>query len=337
MPKIHICQECGKEFFSTKNRRKIIKYCSRECYTKAQKKYHANKHIKKCIICGKEFQQKLLDCGRYSDSLTCSKECMIKLSEQTCLDKFGVKNASQSKTIQEKKKSTCLEKYGNEYAIASKQVREKSKQTCLEHYGVETSFECSKVRQKYKENLLKKYGVENPSQLEEVKKKKENTCLEHYGVINYTKSKDYEDKSKLFVEKAYNTRKKNKTFNVSKIEKEISNLLFIKFPNLKTQYKSEEYPFNCDFYIPEINTYIEYQGHWTHGVRLGPFNPNNEKHVLTLEIWQKRADDGNKFYKSAIDVWTKRDPLKRQIAKENGLIWLEFFNLEDFMKWYNSV
>ena len=42
----------------------------------------------------------------------------------------------------------------------------------------------------------------------------------------------------------------------------------------------------------------------------------------------------NKQYENAIHVWTISDPLKRKIAKENNLNWLEFFTIDQFMTWY---
>ena len=128
-------------------------------------------------------------------------------------------------------------------------------------------------------------------------------------------------------------------YNSSKEEKYIFNLLQKRFNLLKTQYKSKQYPWKCDFYIPEINTYIEYQGYWGHGKLgtkvLGPYNVNNEEHQKVLNTWKQRSIK-HSTYKRAIEIWTVRDPLKRKTAKDNGLNWLEFFTIEEFMKWYNK-
>lgn len=43
------------------------------------------------------------------------------------------------------------------------------------------------------------------------------------------------------------------------------------------------------------------------------------------------------MYKIAIEVWTIRDPLKRETARKNNLNWIEFFTLDEFMNWYNSL
>ena len=98
------------------------------------------------------------------------------------------------------------------------------------------------------------------------------------------------------------------------------------------QYKSEKYPFNCDFYIPSLDLYIEFQGHWTHGNR--PYK-NTEGDNTIVNRWKEKAKK-SKFYKNAIETWTIRDPKKRNMAIENNLNWIEFFTFEEFMNWYKN-
>lgn len=129
-------------------------------------------------------------------------------------------------------------------------------------------------------------------------------------------------------------------YNSSNEEKYILKLLRKKFNLLETQYKSDKYPWRCDYYIPELELYIEYQGYWSHGKigskTLGPYDKNNKEHQRILNIWKQKSTK-HSTYKRAIDVWTIRDPLKRKTAKENGLNWLEFFTFNEFMNWYNTI
>lgn len=121
--------------------------------------------------------------------------------------------------------------------------------------------------------------------------------------------------------------------NLSKEEQYIKTILINKFgkDNIITQYKSKEYPFNCDFYIKSIDTYIEYQGSWTHGGK--PF-VNNKECQKQLQKWSQKL---NKYYNNAIKIWTQKDPLKRKIAKNNNLKWFEFFTVNSFINWLNSL
>lgn len=77
------------------------------------------------------------------------------------------------------------------------------------------------------------------------------------------------------------------------------------------------------------NLYIEYQGTWLHGSE--PYNGSN----LNPE-WVKKSNEGSKFYKNAIEVFTISDPLKRKFAKENNLNFLEIW-YKDYKKGLNWV
>ena len=123
----------------------------------------------------------------------------------------------------------------------------------------------------------------------------------------------------------YNTRKRNKTFNTSKIEQEFKKYLEDNDINFKYQYKSEPYPFNCDFYFPDYDLYFEIQGHWGHGKH--PFDENNEDDLNILNIWKEKQNIRPQ-YKMSIKVWTESDPYKRQIAKEHNLNWAEVFSID---------
>ena len=127
----------------------------------------------------------------------------------------------------------------------------------------------------------------------------------------------------------------------SKEEDKIFMFLTQKFKTVIRQYRSDVYPFACDFYIPEIDLYIEYQGFWTHGKEV--YNENNPQHLKIIQEWQQKSQEINfkkkykDLYKNAIYIWTKKDPMKRKIAKENKLNWIEFFTFEDFEKWYKQI
>ena len=43
-----------------------------------------------------------------------------------------------------------------------------------------------------------------------------------------------------------------------------------------------------------------------------------------------------KYYNSAIRTWTVTDPLKRKIAKDNNLNYIEFWNIREVEAYVNS-
>lgn len=100
---------------------------------------------------------------------------------------------------------------------------------------------------------------------------------------------------------------------------------FINIDNISRQYKTKEYPFYCDFYIKPLNLYIEIQGYWAHG--LHPFDKTNNDDIHKLEIWKEKSKN-NVQYEKAINIWTVKDVLKREIAKQNNLNYLEIFSID---------
>lgn len=205
-----------------------------------------------------------------------------------------------------------------------KNVRKKIFDTCFDRYGNNNNIE------KYKKTCLERYGVDNFRKTKECVDKIRKTVFEHYGVDNYFKTEDFKLKShsKEANEKRNETKRKNKTFNTSKPEKISYFLLKEVFGEVLKQYKSEQYPFFCDFYVPKLDLYIELNIFWHHGKR--PYT-GSEEDLKKIEEWKSR---GTESYLEAIKTWTERDVNKRTIAKQNNLNYLEFFNmkqLKDFL------
>lgn len=101
------------------------------------------KGVCKTENCGKlfikGFRALLKPNGYCSD---CAKIVGKEKCKQTCLEKYGVENSTQSKEVQDKIKKTMLANYGVEHISYSKEFKEKTKKTCLEKYGVEVPSKC---------------------------------------------------------------------------------------------------------------------------------------------------------------------------------------------------
>ena len=52
-------------------------------------------------------------------------------------------------------------------------------------------------------------------------------------------------------------------------------------------YKDERYPFNCDFYIGDLDIFIELNLHWTHGKE--PFDVKNKENLKIVEQWKEKT------------------------------------------------
>ena len=289
-----------------------------------------------------------------------SAECKEKI-KQTCLEKYGVDSPLKSEKIRNKGKQTCLEKYGVDNPAKLEENKEKVKQTCLKKYGTISTTQCKEIRDKIKQSCLEKYGVDNPAKLEENKEKVKQTCLkkygglapicdpniknqikqtclEKYGVDNYGKSLKHKINMSTIMssdemqEHRYNVMTKNHSFNTSKPEEELYLYIKEKFPSVKRQYKDKlRYPYNCDFYIPELDYFIELQGYYTHNTH--PYNPNSISDQVLVERYKERY--GPKC--QAITIWTLKDPEKRDCAKRNNLNFKEIWNLEEGKKFIDNL
>ena len=138
--------------------------------------------------------------------------------------------------------------------------------------------------------------------------------------------------SKEMQERRNAIQKEHHTFNSSKIEQQFKEYLEQNYPNdFEYQYRSELYPFNCDFYIKSLDLYIEIQGSWTHGRH--PFDENNQEDIDKLNLWKSK---NTKFYNCAIKVWTKSDIIKQNMAKEHNLNYLAIYS-NDFEICKNTI
>jgi G:T-mismatch repair DNA endonuclease (very short patch repair protein) len=219
-----------------------------------------------------------------------SDVCKEKAKE-TCLERYGVEHPSQSEIVIEKKKKFNLEKYGVEYHIAAKSVREKSLQTLSENFGVDNPMRSNEVKRRYKETLVANYGegIVNPSQLEATQKKIKETSFARYGVKHFTKSEliKYKQRKTMVENHGYDnvfklpstriachTKEAHKkrietmksagaNFQSSKVEDRLFEILTVSFA--KVHRHVEINGWDIDFYIEDIDAYINMNGVYWHG------------------------------------------------------------------------
>jgi hypothetical protein len=137
--------------------------------------------------------------------------------------------------------------------------------------------------------------------------------------------------NKSIKEKKYLTQKLNNTFNSSSIEDKTYEILKEKYSNVIRHYKSNKYPFECDFYIPELDLYIECNYHWTHGNK--PFEDTKEDNNK-VNVWKSKH---TKYYDNAIYTWTNLDIRKYNIIQENKLNCKIFYSIEELKMWLNEI
>lgn len=269
-----------------------------------QKLWHFLKDIytiPKCKICGKlvNFETRKNNWGY---NVYCSGDC-----------------AMHDDIIKQKLYNTKERLYGDKHY--------NNKEKMIESFSKRTNEEKRSIIEKSKQTRLLKNNGKYFSD-ETINKIKE-TSLNKYGVDSYTKTQMFRDlilsQQSSIQNKQYKTKKNNNSFNSSKIEQELENYFIENKINYISQYKSNEYPFTCDFYFPDSKYYVEIQGSWTHGYHA--FDVNSDSDIKLLNEWKSKSKE-SEFYKKAIYVWTKHDVKKRNIAKENDINYLEIFSCE---------
>lgn len=249
----------------------------------------------------------------------------------------GSLHANQSS--REKAKQTWNEKYGVDNPNKCKEIRNKIKQTCKQRFGVEHNWSSKDPKLNGKATCKERYGVDNPFKSKDPKLNGRATCKERYGNEIFSKTNIYKDKYKdrEFVkhkqQKQYEARKKNGTFNTSKSEDIIYQKLLNIFSDTIHHYKDDRYPFECDFYIPSKDLFIELNFHWTHGFK--PFNKDDNQCIEKLNNWQEKSIN-SKFYKNAIYCWTDLDIRKLKVFKKNNLNYKIFYSEKEFDGWFQS-
>lgn len=352
-----VCVICGKpvKFLNGKKNQLFNKTCCKEhanmldgitvkkvlkdIYSDVNKKQEINNKIREtCLL-------------KYGDEHYSNR---IKARE-TCLQRYGVTSPLKSEIFKQKSRETCLQKYGVEYTGQIPEKIEKTHKVCLEKYGVDSVFKVQKFRNQSLDTCIKKYAsneddinsIVNIGQLKYIKDKIKNTCLEKYGVENPMQTQYYKNlissilSSNEIQEKIYNTKLLNNSFNISYQEDVCFELLKYKYSDCIRQYKSELYPFNCDFYIPSLDLYIEYNG--SHYHHYHPFDINDDNDLNELNRLKEKAENSNAHkngkksqYDNIIYTWTILDSKKRNIAQQNNLNYIEFWNINEVKEWINK-
>jgi len=316
-----------------------------------------------CPICGKKNIFRNLQSGY---GYHCSKICVLKdknVSKKRSINSYKTKEIryGDGKYNNFKKaQETCKLKYNNISYMHTKEFREKSKNTNITLRGVQYALQDKDVRSKcYKTRTkdgkpyinyskskltLEKHFGKNYRQI--ITNKIINTNIIKTGVKCIFQLKKYRDKLQLqsTKQKRYETMRRNKTHcNPSKPEDNCYNLLLTKFlkDDIERSYMNDKYPFKCDFYVKSLNLYIEC--HFSQFHQGKPFDKNNKQDLIKLLCLQLKSLKlrKNKNIKNQYDfmiyTWTDLDPRKLQTFKQNNLNYKIFYNLDEFLDWFETI
>ena len=338
-----VCKWCGGHVSFNGYHKGSMHYsacCCSSCHAKYTKDKRFETNIKKYGRQNFGSAEKVKEywISHYGVDNPAKTDFVKKKMRETNLRKYGFNCSSKSEIVKEKTKQTCLKRYGVEYAGQIEEAKEKSKKTCLEKYGSEYYIGSKDRLEKTIEFSKQNYNVDWFTKSEEIKNKAKKTMLRRYGVeysMQIPKNKEYMSylmSSYEMQERRYNTMKRNHTFNSSSTEEELFLYIKSRFPTVVRQYKDKNrYPYFCDFYIPELDYFIELQGYYTHGKH--PFDPNSNEDLQLIEYYKKKYGEDCQ----PITIWSIKDVEKRNCAKRNHLNFKEVWSLEDGKNFVNDL
>lgn len=326
-----LCKICGKPTRYVNCRRGYFETCSHKCHAKLQS-----------IMCDTD-AKRLINDKRKNTWLQKSTEEMdaykklqhhiqtqrhqnMSIEEKEQISK-NIKNKQQKmsphkKFIRRLKISINLKSFLKNCSNDIKVLRNEAISIGLKnYYNTLSENEYNKIITNFKHRIS--------SSQKDVNKKRMQ-----YEKMSATFKSKTKDEWAAITQKQINTKIKNNSLNISKLENKCYEQLLTKFKtyDIKRQYKSKEYPFYCDFYIISLNLYIECHFHWTHGAKL--FDSNNLNDINTLNNWKNK---NSMYYKNAIYVWTTLDIKKYNLAKQNNLNYLLFYNITEFNTWLSTI
>lgn len=223
--------------------------------------FGSNKRVKvKCDYCGKE---KTITYNKYNKNTkkqtvpyACCNKCAVSKYQDTCMERYGVKNVFQDEEIKLKQQQTCMEKYGVKNQFQAKEVKEKCKETMLERYGAEHTLTSPILKKKFCDTMNDRYGVSYSGESVELLEKRNKTCLQKYGTTNPMQNPDIQ-------KKVLSTLSQNGKLG-SPEEKEIASMLRKFFPNLKTSVPLDRCILDIEIEINGIKINIECDGYYWH-------------------------------------------------------------------------
>lgn len=322
---LYRCDWCSKEFEAAFSKSKSKTHgCSRSCGSKASRAtVKANLFAKYGVENVSQLPEvrekvKRTTLERFGVECSWQNEEVKKKIKATMLERFGVESPWHSLEIRARMAANNAEKFGGEHPWASPAVREKAKQTmierysvdnpqkspeikertkitCLERYGAENPWLSTAVRETTVRRHLQKYGVPNPSQRDEVKQKKIQTSLRNWGTEFPLQAPEVQQR---FVKSFL---MKGKGF-VSKVELRC-------LASLRDLYEEvvHQVPINgwlIDFYVPKINTYVQFDGVYWHGVHM-------TEEQVDAAITKRERDVARKWHRDREQVvWFRSSGLR---------------------------
>ncbi len=202
----------------------------------------------KCDYCNEVYRKRPRECTSARNSKSGLTYCANVCKHEALKKGGGLQN-----TVSQ----TCVERYGVPVASQAKSAKDKMTTTNLERYGVESVMQMDEMKAKRRRTHRERYGVDETFQSGDLRKKREKTWQQKYGV-------PYRPLPGNAVELSKKAMEIQPIKWSSKAEARFGELLRVQFGEVKHQKCVNGWP--IDFYIASIDTYVQFDGVYWHGL-----------------------------------------------------------------------
>lgn len=267
---VYECDHCYVEFDRKQRDKRPMHFCSRKCYQASMRSGKAHDYV----------------VSQMTDEV-------IEKIRQTMLTCYGVSTTLNLPGVQEKIRDVCRLKFGGNSSMADPEVRMKKEQTFLKRYGTTVPIvHCENVVSKSVVTQIERYG-DIFTRTQAYKDAFKATSLKHWGVQHPMQSSDVKSKIDFRASwhKQHETKKRNGTYAVSKIERRFGDLLVSMFGDHDVECQVIVNNWSIDFYVKSIDTYVQFDGVYWHGLDR-PINViQNSSTLRDKRIFESYAND----------------------------------------------
>ena len=240
-------------------------------------KFYKKENEGVCLNCGKNTHFKRFIDGYYK---FCSYKCAgnyketIDKRKNTNIERYGVEAPLQNKDIFNKAKETIIKKYNVENISQNKEIKEKKIKTTMEHYGVINPFNIDRVKEHCREKAKIKGKLKKFYFKKYCSYYKTGTIIDFNDGLITIHCNNCNNTSTMS-QHLFFVRLKRKhepclicnklTAPVSYKEKELYSIISENYNGLIIRNNRKIIPpQELDFYLPEINLAIEFNGTYWH-------------------------------------------------------------------------
>lgn len=251
------CDQCCSNFEfpfvqGTQNKKH---FCSKNCHNKSRQK-------------GQKLYGQIVETNqkRYGAKFASMTELTKEKTRQTNLIVYGVNASSQNEVVESKRKQTCIKLYGGFGATSASFVRQKVLTTIHQKYGGGVLLD-PVIRAKFNATMTLNHSASWSSQSTQIFEKQKETNFLKYGVVHpfHTEQAKKNTQSVEAKRKRHQTKKLNGTYAMQRSKIEIQ---FVTW--LRTLWIVDESVlvdrWEIDAYIHNINTYVQFDGVYWHGL-----------------------------------------------------------------------